>query len=236
MKVIEEAVKSLLLGKVNFRASFMRQSTAYRTLFLNRISSSKIDFEAMNRSSVLSCRRKIGLASDNAHPLSYQAVFSRMIVLYLIEMSVFATVLILFQLFDMLSVLEYLPLQPIFEKWRENFSAGEDGNPLTDEELVLVISTMKQVNVYWSISITFQSYCLLVPMTIINKIAFAKLTQQPFIWTHTMGLDILIFSLFQYIFYHHVKWSYAQNAGMGFEEDPSPGLMYNEEWNKNMAQ
>ena len=57
VKVIEEAVKSLWLGKVNFGASFMRQSTAYKTLFLTNQSSSNLDFEAINRSSVLSCRR-----------------------------------------------------------------------------------------------------------------------------------------------------------------------------------
>ena len=234
VKVIEEAVKSLWLGKVNFGASFMRQSTAYKTLFVNK-NSSKLDFEAMNRSNVLSCRRKIGLASDNAHPLSYQAVFHRMIILYLIEISVFTTVLLLFQTFDLLCMLEFLPIQPIVVKWRENFNAGDDGDPLTDEELGIVVSTMKQINVYWSLSAEFQAYCLLVPMTIINKMAFAKLTQQPFIWTHTMGLDIVIFSLYLYIFLHHVKWKQAQNAGMGFEEDPSPELMYNEEFNKNAA-
>ena len=95
VKVIEEAVKSLWLGKVNFGGSFLRQSTAYKTLFLNQFSD-KLDFEAMDRKSVLSCRRKVGLASDNAHPLSYHAVFSRMRILYLIEISVFATVLMLF--------------------------------------------------------------------------------------------------------------------------------------------
>ena len=51
-----------------------------------------------------------------------------------------------------------------------------------------------------------------------------------------MVLDIVIFSLYLYIFVNHITWKQAENAGMGYEEDPSPELMYNEEFNKNATQ
>ena len=54
-----------------------------------------------------------------------------------------------------------------------------------------------------------------------------------------MILDLIIFSLYLYIIYNHIIWHSAQNEGMGYEialqKEPSPELMYNEEFNKNEA-
>ena len=111
VKVIEEAIKTLWLGKVNFGGSFLRQSSAYKILFINDFSD-RLDFEAMDRRRVLSCSRVYGSSSDNSHPLSYHAVFSRMSTLYLIEISVFAIVLFCFQLFDLVCINIYYEIEP----------------------------------------------------------------------------------------------------------------------------
>ena len=152
VKVIEEAIKSLYLGKVNFGGSFFRQSSAHKTLFITNFSD-KLDFEAMDRGSMLSCTRRYGTSNDNAHPLSYHAVFSRMYTLYLTEICVFALVLVCFQLFDLVCINIYYEIEPQVLKMRAAFAANEMMSPLTPEENKLVVDTMKLLHLY--VNLTF---------------------------------------------------------------------------------
>ena len=61
----------LWLGKSNFTGSFMKESTAYKALFVHDFSRD-IDFEAIERDQVFSLERKKSKVDlNNMSPLSY---------------------------------------------------------------------------------------------------------------------------------------------------------------------
>ena len=97
-----------------------------------------------------------------------------------------------------------------------------DFSTITDED----ISTMraKMGNIYelwqgfmWLAASTYLSY----PLFIINKYAYCKLSNRPFVWLSTYTLDLLSLSSFLYAFRWHVVWLYEENSGLGLEPDPS---------------
>ena len=58
-------------------------------------------------------------------------------------------------------------------------------------------------------------------MAIINKYAFCKLTERPFVWLPTYTADLLTLGSFTYTFGWHVLWMNSKNAGLGLD-GPNP--------------
>ena len=96
MASIESGIQTLWVGKKNFDRSFMQTSTAYQTLFVHTMDR-KRDTEALLRQDVLTFRRN--LKHHNVHSLSYQGMFSRMSMIYNLELLVSIAVLFLLTLF-----------------------------------------------------------------------------------------------------------------------------------------
>ena len=59
-----------------------------------------------------------------------------------------------------------------------------------------------------------------------NRFAFAKLTDQPFIFLEFYYLDALNIALFSYILSLHLKFWAQENVGLGLLPVPTPELMY----------
>lgn len=96
VKAVEEAVRIIWRSNINFSNSFLEESTAYRTLFIQK-RSKQDDKEALGRSQVLSFNRKDSLRTKKPHGLSYLGIFSRMAVIYQADVFFAAAILIYYQ-------------------------------------------------------------------------------------------------------------------------------------------
>ena len=78
----------------------------------------------------------------------------------------------------------------------------------------------------WKNLLLSQTWCLLVPIILINRFAYAKLTQQAFRMQWVNIMDVWIFCFFCVILNYHFEWESAENMGMGLERPPTADLMY----------
>ena len=70
-----------------------------------------------------------------------------------------------------------------------------------------------------------QTWCLTIPVYLINRIAFSKLTEQPFIMLEIYWIDLLTFTTYCIVLSYHFKNKSDDNSAWGLE-DPEPELKY----------
>lgn len=97
VRVIEAAVRSFWLGKINFSGSFMSQSTSHEVLFNHSISD-LLDSEALSRADTVTFSRQFVPGRDGKpHALSHHGIYSRMVIVYSTELLVGIILLCYFQ-------------------------------------------------------------------------------------------------------------------------------------------
>ena len=80
---------------------------------------------------------------------------------------------------------------------------------------------MGEIAGIWKGTMLVASAYLSYPLFIINKFAFCKLTNRPFVWLSTYTADLMALGCFVYAFGWHVLWLNEENSGLGLETNPS---------------
>ena len=67
---------------------------------------------------------------------------------------------------------------------------------------------------FWK-AINLMLMIFIIPIAFINKIAFAWLTQRPFIMLPIYWVDLAIVAVFSYLYYNHILWLNTENDALG---------------------
>ena len=94
---------------------------------------------------------------------------------------------------------------------------------------------MESTVTYWWYAVYSMLFIIFTPFSIVNRFAFAWLTEQPFIWVETSMLDLATIVPYLFILVVHIEGMYAENSGLGLQENPSHKMMYVENYNILMA-
>ena len=70
------------------------------------------------------------------------------------------------------------------------------------------------MNNFW-LSINLALWICVIPIALINKFVYTRLTQRSFVMLQIYWVDIAIFACFSYVYYYHILWLNTENNGLG---------------------
>jgi len=118
-------------------------------------------------------------------------------------------------------------------KFQEDIILGT--STLKPEEKVIMKKVLSEIPVYWFTAIYIMMQIFVFPLTLINRWAYAKLTEQKFVWQNVYTIDLIILVFFTFIWDLHLEWLAEKNSGMGLDPNPSFYLMYVESYTTHLA-
>ena len=175
VRVIEAAIGLSWVGKQNFDGKLLETSTAYKLLFQFSIDQ-KQDNEAKLRVDGYSLNTKVLSAeSYNPHAFSFLGIFTRMKVLYNLEQIVLFLLISIYHMFLLMLYMMLHDSKATMQKFMQAMMMG-DTSVMTPSEMKELRDLFDMFPSVWKNLLLSQSWCLLVPIILINRFAYAKLT------------------------------------------------------------
>ena len=175
VRVIEAAIGLSWVGKQNFDGKLLETSTSYKLLFQFSVDQ-KQDNEAKLRVDGYSLDRKVLSAeSYNPHAFSFLGVFTRMKVLYNLEQIVLFLLITVYHMFLLMLYMMLHDSKATMKKFMEAMMM-DNMSVMTPDEMKELRDLFDMFPSVWKNLLLSQTWCLLVPIILINRFAYAKLT------------------------------------------------------------
>ena len=73
----------------------------------------------------------------------------------------------------------------------------------------------------WKWTLKLNSQCLIVPVMLLNKFAYVKLVQKPFVWQKLWTLDLLVMVCHIFLLNWSKEFAATENNFLNLRDEPS---------------
>ena len=153
-----------------------------------------------------------------------------MSIFYKLEIATYAVSVLAFSIQIILMYASIDGIKPTLVKMND-IAYGVAGVIITPDEFQAVIDHFEGVPNTFSTAMNINLFVYITGAALCNRFAFAKLTDQPFIFLEFYYLDALYVAIFSYVLSMHLSFYTKENIGLGLLPVPTKSLMYTHAYN-----